>query len=139
MGWKGHGPVSTASKPLDTVDGRILHHFETMGIHCLLVFTGESSFQGFLGAKWISSIHSLMQDSHRSRPPTPSLGTRQRSARRPSPSPNGWTKALRQRTLCKKLSTEKLTSKDPNVEICSILPAPCILTCQLTNGSDQSG
>ena len=23
----------------------ILHHFETMGIHCLLVFTGESSFQ----------------------------------------------------------------------------------------------
>ena len=37
----------------------ILHHFETMGHHYLLVFTGESSFQGFLGdAKWISSIHS---------------------------------------------------------------------------------
>ena len=33
-----------------------LHHFEAMGNHCLLVFTGESSFQGFLGgAKWISS------------------------------------------------------------------------------------
>ena len=25
-----------------------LHHFETMGNHCVLVFTGESSFQGFL-------------------------------------------------------------------------------------------
>ena len=37
----------------------ILHHLETMGNRCLLVFTGESSFQGFLGgAKWISSIHS---------------------------------------------------------------------------------
>ena len=28
----------------------ILQHFETMGNHCLLVFTEESSFQGFLGA-----------------------------------------------------------------------------------------
>ena len=27
----------------------IPHHFETMGSHCLLVFTGESSFQPFLG------------------------------------------------------------------------------------------
>ena len=27
----------------------ILHHFETMGSHCSLLFTGESSFQGFLG------------------------------------------------------------------------------------------
>ena len=26
----------------------ILHHLETMGNHCLLVFTGDSSFQGFL-------------------------------------------------------------------------------------------
>ena len=26
----------------------ILHHSETMGHHCLLVFSGESSFQGFL-------------------------------------------------------------------------------------------
>ena len=26
----------------------ILHHFKTMGNHCLWVFTGESSFQGFL-------------------------------------------------------------------------------------------
>ena len=40
--------------------GRILHHCETMGNHVVLVFTGESSFQGFLdGAKWISSIHSM--------------------------------------------------------------------------------
>ena len=38
----------------------ILHHFETMGNRCwlALVFTGESSFQGLLGAKWILSIHS---------------------------------------------------------------------------------
>ena len=44
----------------------ISHHFETTGNHCLLVFTGESSFQGFLGgAKWISSIHSLSPDSRR--------------------------------------------------------------------------
>ena len=27
----------------------ILDHFETMRNHCLLVFTGESSFPGFLG------------------------------------------------------------------------------------------
>ena len=27
----------------------ILHHFETMRRHCLLVFTGEPSLQGFLG------------------------------------------------------------------------------------------
>ena len=40
----------------------ILHHLETMGDHGLLVFTGESSFQGFLdGAQWISSIHSTNQ------------------------------------------------------------------------------
>ena len=25
------------------------HHWKTMGNHCLLVFTGDSSFQGFLG------------------------------------------------------------------------------------------
>ena len=28
---------------------KILHHFETMGNHCLLVFAGELSFQGLLG------------------------------------------------------------------------------------------
>ena len=28
---------------------RVSHHFETMGNHCLLVFTGETSFQGVLG------------------------------------------------------------------------------------------
>ena len=27
----------------------ILHHFETKGNQCLLVFTGPSSFEGFLG------------------------------------------------------------------------------------------
>ena len=27
----------------------ILHHFQSMGNHCLLVFAGESSFQGFFG------------------------------------------------------------------------------------------
>ena len=30
---------------IHTVDGKIQHHFETMGHHCLFVFTGESSFQ----------------------------------------------------------------------------------------------
>ena len=38
-------------------------HFAPLGNHgnpCLLVFSGESSFQGFLGgAKWILSIHSI--------------------------------------------------------------------------------
>ena len=39
--------------------GAILHHFETMGNHCLLAFIGESIIPGFLGgAKWVSSIHS---------------------------------------------------------------------------------
>ena len=35
------------------------HHFETMGSHCSLAFTGESFIPGFL--KWcrISSIHSI--------------------------------------------------------------------------------
>ena len=33
---------------------------ETMKSHCLLVFTGESSFLGFLGgAKWILSIRNM--------------------------------------------------------------------------------
>ena len=27
----------------------ILHHFETKGNHCVLVFIGQSSFEGFLG------------------------------------------------------------------------------------------
>ena len=32
-----------------------------MGDHCFLYFTGKSSFTGFLdGAKWISSIHSMV-------------------------------------------------------------------------------
>ena len=31
------------------VDGRIPHHFESIGNHGLLVFTGEPAFQGFLG------------------------------------------------------------------------------------------
>ena len=43
-----------------------LHHFETTENHCWLVFTGESSFQGFLdGAKWILSIHSMLRISIR--------------------------------------------------------------------------
>ena len=38
----------------------ISHHQRSRGNHCLLVFTRESSFQGFSGgAKWISSIHSI--------------------------------------------------------------------------------
>ena len=38
----------------ETVDGAksILHHFETMGNHCLLVFAGESSFPKFGGARF---------------------------------------------------------------------------------------
>ena len=37
----------------------ILHHFETRGNHCLLVFTrGIIRNRGLLGAKWIS-IHSI--------------------------------------------------------------------------------
>ena len=38
---------------------KILHDFEAVTNHCLLAFTGDPLFQGFLsGAKWISSIHS---------------------------------------------------------------------------------
>ena len=39
----------------------ILHHVETMGSHCSLVFTGESSFQGLLERCRILSIHSITQ------------------------------------------------------------------------------
>ena len=47
-------PVVSALRPSTsgpTVDGCEIrsHHLETMGNHCSLVFTGESSFQGFLG------------------------------------------------------------------------------------------
>ena len=47
-----------------------LHHFETMGIHCLLIFTGESSLQGFLGGAGFLScavcreIHHEVSNSH---------------------------------------------------------------------------
>ena len=55
----GWGSCAMGSMELLWMD-EILHHFEIMGNHCLLVFTGQSSFQGFLGgAKWISSIHSM--------------------------------------------------------------------------------
>ena len=49
----------------------ILHHYETIGNHCLLVFTEELSLQGFLGgAKWIlPSTVSHKWDGH----PSPSL------------------------------------------------------------------
>ena len=47
------GPLSLRpeTRPMDefvraTVDGIRAHHFEVMRTHCLLVFTGESSFQG---------------------------------------------------------------------------------------------
>ena len=38
---------------------KLLHHFETMRNHWLLVFTGESSFQAFLRWCRIPSIHSM--------------------------------------------------------------------------------
>ena len=40
--------VGRGSNTIPWMD-EILHHFETMGNYCLLVFTGESPFQGFLG------------------------------------------------------------------------------------------
>ena len=59
----------------------ILHHFETMGNRCLVVFTRESSFQSFLrGAKWISqpSVGLLQhpQPAPGARPGRPRLGPR---------------------------------------------------------------
>ena len=44
------------------------HHLETMGSHCLLVFTGDSSFRGFLGGAgfrpstvWLKTIREHMR------------------------------------------------------------------------------
>ena len=34
-----------------------LHHLENMGNHCWWVFTGESSFQGFLGGAYFCFVH----------------------------------------------------------------------------------
>ena len=34
----------------------ILHHFEAMRNRCLLVFAGESSFQGFLGGAGVRPL-----------------------------------------------------------------------------------
>ena len=39
----GQRDVGWSACSIGTVDGLILHHFETMGSLCLLVFTGESS------------------------------------------------------------------------------------------------
>ena len=38
---------------------KILHHFETMGNHCLLVFTGNQTIPGLLRWCRILSIHSM--------------------------------------------------------------------------------
>ena len=42
-------PPQGRHNPGNAVKDEILHHFETMKNHYLLVFTGESPFQGFLG------------------------------------------------------------------------------------------
>ena len=42
---------------------KILHHFETMGIHCLLIFTGKIIIPGVLRWCRISSIHSSAHGS----------------------------------------------------------------------------
>ena len=47
------------------------HHFETMGNHCLLVFTGGIIISGFFGWCRISSIHSMFVFSRE----TASLGS----------------------------------------------------------------
>ena len=59
--WKNRSVCTRCQlKPLILWMDKILHHLKNMGNHCLLVCTGESSFQGFLGgAKWISPIHSM--------------------------------------------------------------------------------
>ena len=44
MNTYGHG-----SKPMVLWMDKILHQIETMGNNCLLVFTGESASQGFVG------------------------------------------------------------------------------------------
>ena len=65
---KAKGHVGSGRK--NTCDSRGPHcgwtnsctTLETMANHCLLVFTLESSFQGFLGgAKWILSIHGIIK------------------------------------------------------------------------------
>ena len=43
----GPNPHGDSPHPILWMD-EFLHHFETMGDHCLLVFTRESLFQGFL-------------------------------------------------------------------------------------------
>ena len=61
------------------------HHFETMGHHCLLVFTGESPFQAFLGGSGFrpSIVQHCTQNGR-----TIQEFTRQKGARRKTePSP----------------------------------------------------
>ena len=51
-----------------------LHHFGSIGNQCCLVFTRESSLQGFLGgAKWISFIHIMVQTGQERGAKRPSL------------------------------------------------------------------
>ena len=42
----------------------ILHHFETTGNHCLLVFTGQSFSQGFLGGAGFRPSTVLWDETH---------------------------------------------------------------------------
>ena len=43
-----HGSLETNPAEVTLWMDEVLHHFETMGSHCLLVFTGESFIPGFL-------------------------------------------------------------------------------------------
>ena len=55
---------------LNTVDGRNpapLHHFKTTRNHCLLVFTGESSFYGFSGDAKMDFVHPQYHSQRRAR------------------------------------------------------------------------
>ena len=71
--------------------------------HSLLVFTGESSFQGFLGgAKWISSIHSMYSTLVAVDPPAKSSSL--------------FGGLVRKTPL---ISTKRLKSKDPTIETSS--------------------
>ena len=53
----GIGESKGLGFPAETFEGKVLP--ETTGNHCLLVFTGESSFQGLLRWCSISSIHAM--------------------------------------------------------------------------------
>ena len=94
---------------------KILHHFDTMGSHYLLVFTGELSFQGLLAA----SISTVL------------LGGGEA---------NVWTLAMHRQEKAAEEEDEATESMDQEDERCStwLLAQSCLFCCMFLGAASMS-